>query len=307
MNRHRLYTDEEIVAYLDGALEADEQQNLRRALAEDEDLQKRVAALTFDTDILRESFEPLLQDAPPIDLSAISTEASTAGDQESVRHKTIRHKTIRHKSIRHKGNRSKTRRLKENSDDSQAQRPVENGQRATARKSSRWLPFAAAASLLAAVAVGFYFIGSQSQFDQSAISDWRVAVADYQRLYVSETLPEGAPDAISRRGQLKRVSDLSGMAVTDTMVDLPNLSFRRAQTLGVDGQTLIQLAFATETGEPVALCFTPETGSKMPLKSGQIYDMNTVSWRKDNVGFVLMGRVPQALLDETASAAIAVF
>jgi len=289
---NRLYTDEEIVAYLDDALETDEQKNLRRALADDKDLQKRVAALTFDTDVLRESFEPLLQDAPPIDLSAISTEASTVRTQDNVQRK---------------GSRRKTHRPKVSSEKSQTQKPVELNRSAADRNQNRWLPIAAAASLLAAVAVGSYFVGTQSQLDQSSISDWRVAVADYQRLYVSETLPTGPPDAASRRGQLRHVSDISGFSVTDAMVELPNLSFRRAQTLGVDGQTLIQLAFATDAGEPVALCFTPETGSEMPLEQGQIYDMNTVRWRNNNVGFVLMGRVPQALLDETAAAAIAVF
>jgi|GEM_PF-1250498 len=277
MNRHRRPTDEEIVAYLDNELADDQKKSIERELIGDIELQERIAALTVDTNALRGSFERLLENVPTVDLSRLSETRLETGDGkiENDQH------SLKNSSI----------------DDSTDNR----------RNSKRWFSIAAAASLLATVALTSYLLGSQSQSKSDQVADWRIAVADYQRLYVPATLPQEPPDLATQQRMLEHVSELSGLTVTDAMVDLPNLNFKRAQTLGINGQLLVQLAFATHGGEPVALCFTPDAGDKMSPERTRVYEMNSVSWRQNDTGFVLMGRVPKELLDEAAARAVAVF
>ena len=58
------YSDADLVAYLDGGLDADTRASLEAAVDTDPGLGERLAALSLDTEALREGFAALLADAP---------------------------------------------------------------------------------------------------------------------------------------------------------------------------------------------------------------------------------------------------
>lgn len=169
---------------------------------------------------------------------------------------------------------------------------------ASVSKPSRWR-WAVAACLMVAVAAGWF---ARSAFDNvgEEIPHWQVAVADYQRLYTLETLGAAQPDPLQAAQQLNKVSQNSGLTVTTEMVDIPGLTFRRAQTLGINGQPLIQLAFSTAQGVPVALCFTRDKATTDTIAKNAIAGLNSSSWGNGEFGFIIIGDVPQKLLDTSA-------
>lgn len=165
-------------------------------------------------------------------------------------------------------------------------------------KPGKWR-WAIAACLMVAVAAGWFARGAIEGVDETT-PPWQVAVADYQRLYTMETLGTAQPDPLQVAQQLDRVSQNSGLTVTTEMVDIPGLTFRRAQTLGIDGQPLIQMAFATAQGAPVALCFTRDKATADTIASNTIAGLNSSSWGNGEFGFIIIGDVPQKLLDTSA-------
>lgn len=169
---------------------------------------------------------------------------------------------------------------------------------ATGGGSVRWLPLAA--SVLLALAVGFGAARYVERTGQPV--HWHQAVVDYQQLYTTDTLPMDDPGESIVRSQLAAVSKTSGLQISPDMVQLPGLTFKRAQTLGHDGKPLVQLAFADRNGAPVALCFMPIEASTKP-QSARIDGMNTVSWANGRYSFILVAHSDPALLEQAAAAA----
>lgn len=185
--------------------------------------------------------------------------------------------------------------------------PVKPALRPTQQKSfTRLLPLAA--GVLVALGLGV-LTGMNLQLNNpsSTVTAWQQAVVDYQVLYVPRTLPAQAPTLASKQRQLAAVSESSGFAVTDDMVALPGIQFRRAQTLGLNGAPLIQIAFADHDGQPVALCFTPVSAPASEPVAQVIDGMNTVSWRNGEYGFIIVGFTDAQALSNAAEKAITLF
>ncbi len=83
---------------------------------------------------------------------------------------------------------------------------------------------------------------------QTQEEGWRDVVANYQSLYVTETLAQ----VDQQRADLKRLSGALGIDLT-ALPEVEGLSFKRAQQLGFNGRPLAQLTFLTAEGGPVAL------------------------------------------------------
>ncbi len=264
--------DEQLIAYLDGVLAPTQRLDLERALASDAGLTARLAALTIETAALAQAFEPLLSRVPAVDLAAPSTPLHTTEQGSAASQR-----------VRSKGSRDPT-------------------------------TWALAAGVVAAVTLSFvagrWLEAPGLRPDVSMASspklesDWRRAVVDYQRLYVRETLSTNAPpDAAAIASQLANVSAHGGLVIEARSAALPGLAFRRAQTLGIDGRPLTQMAYVSETGEPVALCFTQSKAPASAPVPAVIGGMNTVSWHDGAFGFVLVGHLETAVLLKAARAA----
>lgn len=259
-------SDDVLIAYLDGVLPTEQRIDIELALASDGVLSARLAALTVDTRAMAQAFETLLLRVPSLDLPTLAPHAIAIPLKHAPT--TSRDKT----------------------------------------------PWALAAGVVAAVSLSFAagrWLESPSlrpallaASNPDIESAWRLAVVAYQRLYVRETLAAGTPpDAAAVTAQLANVSNHSGLVLKPPSVELPGLSFRRAQTLGIDGRPLIQMAYVSDAGEPVALCFTRSTAPVSTPAPAVLNGMNTVSWNDGNFGFVLVGHVEAVVLLKAAQAA----
>ena len=131
---------------------------------------------------------------------------------------------------------------------------------------------------------------------------WHEYAAKYHALYVTETLaavptdPKGLDTALTRaRGALKH--KLSKQALTD----VAGLDLKRSQVLGFEGRPLIQLAYLTQNGAPVALCIIGNpTATKSPPHVTTMEGLAAASWSKGGYDFLLIGGKDATLIRDAA-------
>lgn len=144
--------------------------------------------------------------------------------------------------------------------------------------------FGLAAAAIAGVAIGF---GATFGFSQPQDPDWKEAIANYQTLYVPETLATAQNDtAQSERlaGFAARLDlDLAQAQTAD------GFDFRRVQMLGYEGSPLVQMAYVSETGEPFAFCITAVDEADYAPQTDMISGLAAAHWVKDGYGFLVIG------------------
>jgi hypothetical protein len=59
---------------------------------------------------------------------------------------------------------------------------------------------------------------------------------------------------------------------------------------------VLQIVYLPERGDPIALCATRDARSDEDPHAQQIDELNTVSWRRGNLAYVLLGKAPQQSL-----------
>lgn len=167
------------------------------------------------------------------------------------------------------------------------------------RKPWRVAGYAAAAALLA----GFVgFAGGSYWSSQKPAPGWIDVVADYQALYVNGTLAAIDRPPEEARSELDRVAGSFGKDLSfEALTANDQLDFKRAQLLGFNGKPLVQLAYLSDAGDPVALCI---------IKSGKPGDaavitkslkgMRTAIWRKNGYAYVLIGGKDAGLIERAA-------
>jgi hypothetical protein len=87
-----------------------------------------------------------------------------------------------------------------------------------------------------------------------------------------------------------RVPDLRGAGLT----------FKRVQRLSFHQQPVLQMVYLPEHGNPIALCVTRDVRADEDPHGQQIDELSTVSWRRSNLGYVLLGKAPEQLMLELA-------
>lgn len=168
---------------------------------------------------------------------------------------------------------------------------------ATASK-PKWNLRVVAASMVAGAALA---LGTTLPFfGRQAEPDWKDVVANYQSLYVTETLSfvqitPNAQDVVLARLSTRLGFDLEGLPVVS------NLDFVRAQELGFQGRPLAQLTFLNSAKGPVALCIV-ETGNETSnrIQFAELHGLDTYSWTQDGFGILLIGPMGDATLEATA-------
>lgn len=169
----------------------------------------------------------------------------------------------------------------------------------TGRRPWRVASYAAAAALLA----GFIgFAGGSYWSAQKPAPGWIDVVADYQALYVNGTLAEiDRPDE-EARSELDRVAGAFGKDLSfDALTANDQLDFKRAQLLGFNGKPLVQLAYLSDAGDPVALCIIKSgKPGDAAVKIKSLKGMRTAIWRKDGYAYVLIGGKDAGLIERAA-------
>ncbi|MEL6585349.1 MAG: hypothetical protein AAFY65_14555 [Pseudomonadota bacterium] len=154
------------------------------------------------------------------------------------------------------------------------------------------------AASVATLVLGFG-IGQWNPAAGAVERDWMTYVASYQALYVPETLPKAVPSEAERLAQLGRLGFVLGLDLP--LPEVEGLTYARGQVLGFDGVPLIQLAFATEAGTPVALCIIerPEdqdTAIALARREG----LEAAAWIDGGYGFLLIGGTDRAMIRDAA-------
>ena len=157
-------------------------------------------------------------------------------------------------------------------------------------------PAAAAAAVVLAVGL------SVAQFAKPGVESWQMEVAHYQVLYVPETLAGIAPDTARLQKELARAESLLGIELDQAALsNVPGLTLRRAQVLGFEGQTLIQIAYTAADGTPVAFCIlNGESKGESQPAFARLLGLESALWQGPKHGFMVIGGQDQALIANSA-------
>lgn len=155
-----------------------------------------------------------------------------------------------------------------------------------------------AAAAVALLAIGLTF----GQLSKPSVESWQMEVAHYQVLYVPETLAGITPDATRLEKELARAESLLGIELNQAALsNVPGLTLRRAQVLGFEGRTLIQIAYTTLDGAPVAFCILKgETEGDVAPVFARLLGLETALWQGPAHGFMVIGGQNQALIADSA-------
>ena len=132
---------------------------------------------------------------------------------------------------------------------------------------------------------------------------WQDFAAKYHALYVTETLNTAdTRPAIVARG-LGRVADALGRKIDPSVVQsVDGLTYKRAQILGFQGAPLIQVAYLSATGEPVALCIIKaKDAADEAVRTSKMEGMASATWTRSGYSYLLIGGHDDALIKGAAS------
>lgn len=120
-------------------------------------------------------------------------------------------------------------------------------------------------------------------------SPWVQQAAAYQHLYTRETVAYGAQptDAITKT--LADIRDIDGLALHVPDLSSAGLTFKRVQRLRFNNKALIQLVYLPASGAPVALCVMKEPKPDQSITQQSVAQMNVVTWRQSELGYALIG------------------
>ncbi len=176
-----------------------------------------------------------------------------------------------------------------------------NMMNATSRWPLLWknLPVRFAAGIVLGLALSFIY----QQYNTVDRPDWLVQVAEYQQLYVRETV-QVAPLDTAQIEQLEvKLGDVLGTRLRIPDLSEQDLVFMRGQILSVNHEPLVQLVYLPSEGKPVALCITPKQAAVSTPAAGSESGLSMVHWNDETNSFVLVGDYPAEQLMENAHVA----
>lgn len=122
-------------------------------------------------------------------------------------------------------------------------------------------------------------------------------MAVYQTLYVSETLASTVSNDEELAAQLAKSEQAIGREQPlDVVGDLEGMKLLWAQVLGFEGTPLIQMAYLSDKGVPVALCATRLTTPVNHQPSFEaLSGLPVVHWSDGRYGYMIAGDIDRYL------------
>ena len=130
---------------------------------------------------------------------------------------------------------------------------------------------------------------------------WLDVVANYQRLYVPETLSTPYnPRGQSVSAQNDNIQQLSQLVNLDLsrIKNIEGMTFKRAQQLGFNGKPLVQMVFALPDGTPVAICILQSDANSRGPRSQTLEGMAASDWTTGTHGVLIIGGEDQNLINQ---------
>ncbi|MEM6308515.1 MAG: hypothetical protein AAF754_00585 [Pseudomonadota bacterium] len=135
---------------------------------------------------------------------------------------------------------------------------------------------------------------------------WLDVVANYQMLYVPETLdpprrstPGGNDRTQGYAADLASLSDVIGTNIED-LYRVNGLTFHRAQLLGFRGKPLIQVAYSLPDGTPIAICIVPSDTAEKSPRAQVLQGMAASDWTTGSHGVLVIGGEDQSIVNDIA-------
>jgi ParB-like chromosome segregation protein Spo0J len=169
-----------------------------------------------------------------------------------------------------------------------------------ARLAKPWPWRAMAATALISLAIGW---GVSSLAMRTQTETWQHYAATYHAMYVHDTLAHVRPTAQTTAEELRRVSETLGLAIKpEVLARSELLEFKRAQVLGFEGRPVVQLAFVSRTGAPVALCITRTDSARTDtFRPSTILGMSASTWSKGRYEYLLIGGTDATMIATSAA------
>jgi anti-sigma factor RsiW len=177
-----------------------------------------------------------------------------------------------------------------------AHRPEQPAASGLWRPDRRTVAAAGAMTFLAAT-LG-YLTGRSSAPD---MANWREAVAQYHRLYSDQTLEFVADSAAVADEALGRTARALGLPLPRSKLEIPGLTYKRAQMLQIDNAPLAQISFVTTRGKPLAFCIRRMSGSASAPQSENRAGLSVVHWLQGGFGFMIVADVEAQELQRLAA------
>jgi anti-sigma factor RsiW len=263
-------TDERLVAYLDGELEAGERREVEAWLAEDPAARDRLLALAESDMLLRRAFDAAMHEPVPPRLITAANGAAAAGPPAKI----LPFKLL-------------------------------DAPRRAGPSWQRWAALPAAATLFGLVVgggAGYLALGKAVDsgggkpppVQAAASTGWLDNAAGYYKLYVDAggiaavTVPASGDTSAA----LQKISQ-----TLSTQLRLPNLKpwgldFRGAQVVVVEGKPAAQLVYTTDNKAIGPLTLTIGSSSKPDVAPSvdRRQDVNVLYWRHQGHAYALVGR-----------------
>jgi anti-sigma factor RsiW len=246
-----------LLAYVDGELPSEQREEVEAALAHSPELAAQAAALRASRLPYQSAFDRKVMPPIPENLTKRIAELSSVSA----------------------GNAGGT--------------PLHSRHRQERQWRSLRIPLAMAASFMAGIVFHFAATGI---WQSSADIAWMQAVATYQDLYVRDTIASVDADKPATQKLLADIREHDGMALEVPDLRSEGMEFKRLQRLSFDHHALIQMVYLPQHGDPIALCILDTTTGSALLKKAKIGTMHTVSWEKNGMAYLLLGKDNDAVL-----------
>jgi anti-sigma factor RsiW len=167
------------------------------------------------------------------------------------------------------------------------------------RRQRTWPRMAAAFAagvLCCAVALNLLSGAGTPMSAAAQVSPWIKAVADYQQLYSRATVADVTEDPQLSTRVIADLRATDGLSVQVPDLRSAGLAFKRVQRLSFHQQPVVQMVYLPAQGEPVALCVTADARADESPHMQQLGELNAVTWRRNNLGYVLLGKASAATL-----------
>ena len=146
--------------------------------------------------------------------------------------------------------------------------------------------------LAAMLVLGVLIGGSTVWLASPAPEDWRARIAQYQSLYVADTVRLTTASAETLDRQLGAAVATLGRPLDKIGLEAPSvLQLARVQVLGLDDAPLIQIVYQAEDGRPFALCITTGEGHGAPGEpvTDHLHGLATTAWHDGSFRYILVG------------------
>jgi anti-sigma factor RsiW len=121
---------------------------------------------------------------------------------------------------------------------------------------------------------------------ESTTASWIDAVANYQAMYVRDTVDQAVDDPVRARAVLAGFSSQLPQAVAVPDLRDAGLAFKRVQRLGFRDRPLLQMVFLPAVGKPAALCVLPTPDADAPLNVRRLEGLSVAAWQKKGLAYV---------------------